>query len=56
MDNYEVTEGIIEEITNYLKTSGNEKKDNLKSIGCSKSSAKREVESNTNLPHESTEI
>ena len=49
-NNQEITEEIKEEIKKYLETNDNEKHKNLKPMGCSKSSSKREVYSYTSLP------
>ena len=48
-------EEIKEEIKEYLETNDN-KHDNQKPMGCSKSSSKREVYINTILPQETREI
>ena len=47
-----MTEEIKREIEKFLGTSDNEKNDNSKPMGCSKSSSKREVYSNTVLRQE----
>ena len=52
LNNQQVTEEIKREIKKFLETSDNEKNDNSKPMGCSKSSSKREVYSSTILPQE----
>ena len=49
LNNQEITEEIKEEIKKYLETNDNENT-MTKPMGCSKSSSKREVYSNTILP------
>ena len=49
LNNQEITEEIKEEIKKYLEKNDNEKTFS-KPMGCSKSSSKREVYSNTILP------
>ena len=49
LNNQQVTEEIKREIKKFLETNDNE---NTKPIGCSKSSSKRVVYSNTILPQE----
>ena len=56
LNNQEITEEIKEEIKKYLETNDNEKHDDPKPMGCSKSSSKREVYSNTILPQETRKI
>ena len=51
LNNQQVTEEIKKEIKKFLETNG-WKHNNSKPIGCSKSSSKREVDSNTILPQE----
>ena len=51
----ECSEDIKREIKKFLETNDNEKNDNSKPMGCSKSSSKREVYSNTILPQETRE-
>ena len=55
LNNQQITGKIKEEIKEYLETNEN-KNNNLESMGCSKSSSKREVYSNTNLPQETRKI
>ena len=50
LNNQQVTEAIKREIKIFLETNDNENMTKL--IGCSKSSSKREVYSNTILPQE----
>ena len=52
LNNQQVTEEIKREIKNFLGTNGNENTTNWKPMGYSKSSPKREVDSNTILPQE----
>ena len=52
LNNQEITEDIKEEMKTYLETNDNEKHNNPNSMGCSKSSSKREVYSNAILPQE----
>ena len=54
LNNQEITEEIKGEIKKHLKI--NDKHDDPKPMGCSKSSSKREVHSNTILPQETTNI
>ena len=49
LNNQQVTEEIKREIKKFLETNDNE---NSKPMGCSKSSSKKEVYSNTILPQE----
>ena len=51
LTNQQVTEEIKREIKKFLETNDSEN-NNLKPMGCSKSSPKREVYSNTSLPQE----
>ena len=48
----QVIEEIKREIKKFLETNDSEKYDNSKPMGCSKSSSKREVYSNTIVPQE----
>ena len=52
LNNQEITEEIKEEIRKYLETNDNENMMTQKPMGCSKSSSKREVYSNSILPQE----
>ena len=52
LNNQEITEEIKEKIKIYLETNDQQKHDDPKPMGCSKSSSKREVYSNTILPQE----
>ena len=54
LENQEITEEIKDEIKKYLET--NENENDPKSMGCSKSSSKREVYSNRILPQETRNI
>ena len=56
LNNQEITEEIKEEIKKYLETNDNENTMTQKPMGCSKSSSKREVYSNTILPQETSQI
>ena len=56
LNNQEITEEIKEEIKKHLETNDNEKTMTQKSMGCSKSSSKREVNSNTIQPQEKEKI
>ena len=56
LNNQQVTEEIKREIKKFLETSDNEKNDNSKPMGCSKSSSKKDVYSNTVLPLEIRKI
>ena len=51
LNNQQVTEEIKREIKTFLETNDNEN-NNLKPMGCSKSSPKRQVYSSTILPQE----
>ena len=51
LDNQQITEEIKREIKEFLETNCNNTTQNLP-VGCSKSSSKREVNSNTILPQE----
>ena len=55
-NNQEITEEIKEEIRKYLETKRKWKHDDPKPTGCSKSSSKREVYSNTILPYGTRKI
>ena len=55
LNNQEITEEIKEEIKKYLNKL-QRKHDDPKPMGCSKSSSKREVYSNTILPQKSRKI
>ena len=55
LNNQEVIEEIKEEIKKYLETNDNENT-MTQNLGCSKSSSKREVYSNTILPQETRNI
>ena len=55
LNNQEITEEIKEEIKKYLETNENENND-PKPMGCSKSSSKMEVYSDTSLPQETRKI
>ena len=52
LNNQQVTEQIRREIKKISRNKWQWKHDNSKSMGCSKSSSKREVCSNTTLPQE----
>ena len=52
LNNQQVTEEIKREIKNFLGTDGNENTTHWKPMVYSKSSPKREVDSNTILPQE----
>ena len=52
LNNQQVTEEIKKEIKKFLEANDNENTTSQKSMGCSKSSSKREVNSNTILPQE----
>ena len=52
LNNQQVTEEIKRELKILLETNDNENTTNSKPMGCSKSSFKREVYSNTILPQE----
>ena len=54
LNNQEITEEIKEKIKKYLEKGDNE--NDPKPMGCSKSSSKREVYSNTFLPQETRKI
>ena len=56
LNNQEITEEIKEEIKKYLETNDNENTMTQKPIGCSKSSYKKQVYSNTILPQETSQI
>ena len=56
LNNQQITEEIKEEIKKYLETNDNENTTTQKPMGCSKSSSKREVYSNTILPQETRNI
>ena len=55
-NNQEITEEIKEEIKKYLETNDNKNTMIQKPMGCSKSSPKKEVYSNTILPQETRKI
>ena len=52
LNNQQVTEEIKKEIKKFLETNDSENMTTQKPMGCSKSSSKREVYSNTILPQE----
>ena len=52
LNNQQVTKEIKREIKKFLETIDNWKHNNSKSMGCGKSSSKREVYRNTTLPQE----
>ena len=52
LNNQQVTKEIKMEIKKFLETNDNEKNDNSKPMGCSKSSSKKEVYRNIILPQE----
>ena len=52
LNNQQVTEEIKREIKKIFRNKWQWKHDNSKPMGCGKSSSKREVYSNTILPHE----
>ena len=52
LNNQQVTKEIKTEIKKFLETNDNEKNDNSKPMGCSKSSSKKEVYRNIILPQE----
>ena len=52
LNNQQVTEEIKREIKKFLEKKWQWKHNNLKPLGCSKSSSKRQVYSNTILPQE----
>ena len=52
LTNQQVTEEIKKEIKKFLEANDNENTTSQKPMGCSKSSSKREVYSNTILPQE----
>ena len=52
LNKQQVTEEIKREIKKFLETIDNWKHNNSKSMGCGKSSSKREVYRNTTLPQE----
>ena len=54
LNNQEITEEIKEEIKKHLKI--NDKHDDPKPMGCSKSSSKREAYSNSSSPQETRKI
>ena len=56
LNNQQVTEEIKREIKKFLETSDNEKNDNSKPMGCSKSSSKKDIYSHTVLPLEIRKI
>ena len=56
LNNQEITEEIKKEIKKYLETNDNENTMAQKPMGCSKSSSRREVYSNTFLPRETRKI
>ena len=56
LNNQEITEETKEEIKKYLETNDNKKPDDPKPTGCSKSSSKREVDSNKILPQGTRKI
>ena len=56
LSNQEITEEIKEEIKKYLENKWQWKHDDPKPMGCSKSSSRRQVYSNTILPQETRKI
>ena len=52
LNNQQVTKEIKREIKKFLETNDNEKNDNSKPMGCSKSHSKKEVYRNIILPQE----
>ena len=56
LNTQEITEEIKEEIKKYLEINDNKNITTQKPMGCSKSSSKREVYSNTFLPQETRNI
>ena len=52
LNNQWITEEIKQEIKKYLEANDNEDMDTPKPMGCSKSSSKRKVYSNTSPPQE----
>ena len=56
LNKQEITEEIKEEVKKIPRNKWQWKHDDPKPMGCSKSSSKREVYSNTNLPQETRKI
>ena len=56
LNNQWITEEIKEKIKNYLETDDNKNTMTQKPMGCSKSSSKREIYSNTISPQETRKI
>ena len=56
LNNQEITEEIKEEIKKLPRDKWQQKHDHPKPMGCSKSSSKKEVYSNTSLPQETKKI